>query len=163
MSGLTSSRHATMNSSFFQDRRIFNYVLLGHYRKCAFGAIIKFNGFSPNFARPLKILMNQARLVTPESDAEAQKKIKYDLVNLNHEALCKAFDMCDEVIHEIGKEKKVKVINVTPLLNGRTEFFIDQTHLNNEGSEIISDLTATALNKILNERQNKISATESND
>ena len=26
---------------FFQDRRIFNYVLRGHYRKCAFGAINK--------------------------------------------------------------------------------------------------------------------------
>jgi lysophospholipase L1-like esterase len=109
------------------------------------------------------ILMNQARLVTRTSDAEAQKKIKYDLVRLDHEALCKAFDACDQVIHDIGKEKKVNVIDVTPQLNGRTDLFIDQSHFNTEGAAIMSDLTAKALNSILIERQNKIPAVNAID
>ncbi len=108
-----------------------------------------------DLARNIKafpILMTQARLITKEINEIQKAKIHYRSAKLTHEAIYEAFQRTDEIIKGVAKEKNVFIIDASFALTGKDEFFTDEVHTTDKGSEVLANLTASELSKILRTR-----------
>lgn len=99
------------------------------------------------------ILMIEARLVTPENTSKEKERISYDYVLLTHEGLCRAFEMQDAIIYDVGQKKGVRVMDVSKQVTGRDELFANHIHLNPAGSAQLAKLVAAELGGVLRERK----------
>lgn len=99
------------------------------------------------------ILMTEARLVTPDSSPLQQERVKYDFQLLTHEAVCRAFELCDEMIRSIAQEKQVYLIDASAQLTGQDSLFVDHVHFTVAGSKRIAQLVAAQLAPILREHE----------
>ena len=68
---------------------------------------------------------------------------------LNHEAILRAFNECDQVVREIAREKNVNLIDLSKKYTGQSDLFIDHLNLTSKGSETIARHTSLELGKIL--------------
>lgn len=95
------------------------------------------------------VLLTQARLVSDMNDEEDKSKIRYDYQLLNHEAILRAFNDCDQVVREIAREKSVNLIDLSKYYTGQSDLYNDHVHLTSKGSETIAKHTSLELGKIL--------------
>jgi len=95
------------------------------------------------------VLLTQAKLVSDMNDDEDKSKIKYEYQLLNHEAIVRAFNECDQVVREISREKSVNLIDLSNNFSGQSDLFVDHVHLTSKGGKTIAQYTALELSKIL--------------
>lgn len=98
----------------------------------------------------IPILLTQARLVSENNDEEDKVKIRCDYQLLNHEAILRAFNECDQVVREIAREKNVNLIDLSSNYSGQSDLFRDHVHLSSKGSKTVAQYTSLELSKILN-------------
>lgn len=95
------------------------------------------------------ILMTQPRLVSPNNSESERSKIRYEYVNLTHDALLGSFQKTDEIIHEVAAEKGVVVIEASKELTGKGALFRDHVHLTKQGSQVLAEYVAARMAEIL--------------
>lgn len=98
------------------------------------------------------ILLTQARLVTSSNTEEDRKRIKYDYINLSHEAIVHAFTDCDRAVFSAARAEDVPVLDLSRMFTGRSELFADHVHTTPSGSEALAKATADFLESILDKR-----------
>ncbi|MCA9755547.1 MAG: SGNH/GDSL hydrolase family protein [Candidatus Eisenbacteria bacterium] len=91
------------------------------------------------------VLVTQPHLPTPENRAEVVDRIRYDWVLLSHEALCRAFQACEDADRAVAEEKGCRLIELSNPLSGRLDLFTDHVHVNGKGSREVASLVARAL------------------
>lgn len=100
----------------------------------------------------IPVLLTQARLVSDTNNEEDRSKIRYDLQLLNHKAILRAFNECDQVVREIAREKSVNLIDLSKKFTGQSDLFNDHVHLTSKGSKAIAQYTSLELGKILKKK-----------
>ena len=98
------------------------------------------------------ILMTQATLVNAENSVDEMKHINYDYQKLTHQALVKAYEECNNIVKNVGREKKVKLIDVAAIMSGQKQFFSDHVHLTSAGGARIAKMVAQFLEKEIVEK-----------
>lgn len=78
---------------------------------------------------------------------------RYQLQDLTHEALCQAFEKCDEIIRQVAKGNDAVLIDASTYLSGKRELFVDDVHLSAEGSKVLAKFTARSLMMLLSAKQ----------
>jgi lysophospholipase L1-like esterase len=82
-----------------------------------------------------------------------RKEASSDLALLTEDALNRAFDQTDQILSDVSKQKQVELIDASSVVSGRSEFFLDEVHLTDRGGEVLSDLVATSLEKVLHQAE----------
>jgi hypothetical protein len=98
------------------------------------------------------ILMTEARLAS-ESNTETQKsRIHYEWVRFTPQGLLRSYEAIEETVHQVSSEKRVDLIDVSKDMDGKDEFFVDQVHLTEMGSEELARITAQNLAELIRGR-----------
>jgi hypothetical protein len=101
------------------------------------------------------ILMTEARLAS-ESNTEAQKsRIHYEWVRFTPQGLLRSYEAVEETVHQVSSEKGVALIDTAKDMGGKDEYFVDQVHLTETGSEELARITAQYLAELLGGRTSK--------
>ena len=95
------------------------------------------------------LLMTEARLTTPDLPDSARKKIPYEYTMFDHKGLLNAYEEADRIIKEVGREKKVDVIDASAVLSGDERLLYDHVHTTAKGSKKLAELVAGYLEKSL--------------
>jgi lysophospholipase L1-like esterase len=95
------------------------------------------------------VFLTQARLASSVNTAKERAKIDIDYVGLSHEELVRAFDDCDAVISKAARAEEAPLLDVSRLLTGRDELFLDHVHLTPAGSEAVAELVTGFLVQLL--------------
>ena len=98
------------------------------------------------------ILLTQPRLVDKNNTEIDKNKIAYGYVNLSHNALVKAFNKCDSIMHKVAKNKNAMIIDLSNKFSGNSKLFLDHVHTNQLGSQAIAEEVATTLKILLSEK-----------
>ena len=101
-------------------------------------------------AEPL--LVTQPHLPTAGNRDQVVERIRYDWVLLSHEALCRAFTVCEEANRTVAVEKGCRLIELSDPLSGRMDLFSDHVHVNRKGSRAVAELVAESLAQALRAR-----------
>lgn len=101
----------------------------------------------------IPILLTQARLVSSSNSEADRQRIAYDLVNLSHAAIVRAFADCDRAILAVANAKGVPVLDLARMFTGRSELFHDHVHLSPAGSAAIAQALADFLSHLLDKAQ----------
>ncbi len=91
------------------------------------------------------LLMTQGRLVSRRNTEAQRRDIAYEYVRLTHDGLVEAFEATDRIIHAVGREEDVAVIDASARLSGEARFFSDHVYLTRSGSAALAALVADAL------------------
>ena len=95
------------------------------------------------------VLITEGRLVARDNTDDEKKRISYSYVLLTHEALNDAFEATDRILKEISEEKHVTLIDASSRLSGKSEFFVDEVHLTERGSNALADIVAHSMALLL--------------
>ena len=98
------------------------------------------------------LLMTEARLITSDLPDSARKRIPYEYALFDHETLLKAYEQADHIIKEVGREKKVDVIDAAAVISGDERLLYDHVHTTAEGSRELAELAAKAIETSLSSR-----------
>jgi lysophospholipase L1-like esterase len=98
------------------------------------------------------ILLTQVRLVSELNTEEDRSRIKYEYQLLNHDALVRAFNKCDETVRRVAEEKEVYLIDLSKRFTGKSDLFHDHAHLTSKGSRTIAKEIAGRLNDLLRKK-----------
>ena len=98
------------------------------------------------------LLMTEARLITPDLPDSARKRIPYEYTLFDHETLLKAYEQADRIIKEVGREKKVDVIDAAAVISGNEQLLYDHVHTTAQGSRRLAELAAESVEKSLSKR-----------
>lgn len=101
------------------------------------------------------VLMTEARLVSPDNTPAQKEHIAYGYQLLTHEALCRAFQRCDDVIRSVAQEKGAYLIDASVQLTGREDLFVDHVHFTEEGSKQAAQLVAEHFITLLRSRDER--------
>ncbi|NTW99863.1 MAG: hypothetical protein HGB35_08070 [Geobacteraceae bacterium] len=93
--------------------------------------------------------MTEARLITPDLPDAARKKIPYEYTLFDHETLLQAYEKADLIIKEVGRAKKVAVIDAAAVMSGDERLLYDHVHTTAEGSQKLAELVAEYIEKAL--------------
>ncbi len=99
------------------------------------------------------VLMTEARLVSPDNTPAQRERITYGYQLLTHDALCRAFQRCDDIIRSVAKEKGAYLIDASVPLTGRDDLFADHVHFTEEGSKQAAQLVADHFISFLRSRE----------
>jgi len=94
------------------------------------------------------LLTTQARLVVPDNDDEARRRIGYSLVGLSHAAILEGYAACDAAARRVAASERVPLLDLAAL-NGRQELFRDHVHTTAAGSAALADAVAGAVGPLL--------------
>jgi len=83
----------------------------------------------------IPVLMTQPRLVSRENTPDQKKRIVYDFVGLDHNATIWSFEKTDAIYRKVAKQKSSTLIDVSSILTGIDEYFVDHVHLSKSGNE----------------------------
>lgn len=103
----------------------------------------------------IPILMTQARLVTENNIGSQKSLIHYQSAKLTHQAIYESFKKADDIIKDIAKRKNVYLIDASRELTGKAEYFRDEVHTTEKGSEEVAKIVAEAFEKILKENKTR--------
>lgn len=87
-------------------------------------------------ARP--VLLTQPSLIAAENGPAERQRISYEYAGLDHAALVRAFEECNEVVRSVAQVKGAWIVDLAAGMNGRSEFFADHVHTTRRGSEEIA-------------------------
>jgi lysophospholipase L1-like esterase len=99
------------------------------------------------------VLCKQARLPAAESSPADREKIRYRMLQLEHDAMVRAFSLVDQVVEQVAAEKGVSVFDMSSRFTGRSELFHDHVHFTVAGSEAAASLLADQLESLLGSAQ----------
>jgi len=91
------------------------------------------------------VLVTQLRLPVAGSPEEDRERVGYDTVGFEHDVLVHAFEATERILAEVGRAKRVQVVDASAALSGRSELFADHVHLSPEGSAALASFVADAL------------------
>lgn len=100
------------------------------------------------------ILLTQAKLVSESNNEKDKSNIRYNYQLLNHGALVRAFNECDEVVRKVAEEKGVYLIDLSKKYSGKSDLFFDHVHTTSKGSQFIAQEVAAKVREIL--KQNSL-------
>jgi hypothetical protein len=92
-------------------------------------------------------------LVSSSNSEADRKRIRYHYVNLTHQALMHAFADCDKAIFSAAKAADIPVLDLSDMLTGPSELFVDHVHTTPAGSATLVQATADFLGNILDSRR----------
>ncbi|MFA6599661.1 MAG: SGNH/GDSL hydrolase family protein [Candidatus Omnitrophota bacterium] len=95
------------------------------------------------------ILMTEATLVNRNNIPEEKKKIRYDFQSLTPDALVQAYEIANQIAHEVASRKKTVLIDASSELSGRNNLFNDHVHTTPAGSIALAQITAEHIKEIL--------------
>lgn len=98
------------------------------------------------------VLMTQARLVEASNTEEERDKIRYDVMNVVHPTIVRAYERADGAIRAVSREKQVPLIDAASALTGQNNLYNDHVHVSNTGSRELARLTADRLETLIEER-----------
>ncbi|BBM81994.1 SGNH/GDSL hydrolase family protein [Candidatus Uabimicrobium amorphum] len=100
------------------------------------------------------VLLKQSRLPHRNNGKVEKSKINYHARFLTHKALCKAFDLCDQVMDTLQeKYDDIEVIETSHLC-GKVDYFYDAVHTSSLGSQKIAQVVAKNLQTFLQDDEN---------
>ena len=99
--------------------------------------------------KAVPILIIEPRLVARNNTPKQKKRINYASPKLTHNALVEALEKTDQIVEQVGSEKKVIVIDAARELNRVDEYFVDHVHLSDKGSEQMARIVANEFISIL--------------
>jgi hypothetical protein len=97
------------------------------------------------------ILVTEARLVRRDNTPAEKKRIGYEHQLLTHEALCLAFERCDDIMRSVAREKGAYLIDAATAFANKGDLFDDHVHVTPEGSRQLARFVAEQLTPILRE------------
>jgi hypothetical protein len=97
------------------------------------------------------ILITEARLVRPDNTPAEKERIAYWYQLLTHEALCRAFERCDDIMRSVAQEKGAYLIDAAAAFADKGGLFADHVHVTPEGSKQLARFVAEQLAPILRE------------
>jgi hypothetical protein len=100
-------------------------------------------------ANPILCIQPRLPVADPAKRAEHATLIRYDYAGLDHDQLLRAFSVCDDVVREVGEEKRAHVVETTATLTGVREYFGDHIHLTPVGCDAMAAALATSLEPVL--------------
>lgn len=108
-----------------------------------------------DLARNIKavpVLLTEARLVTEELNKNQEAKVHYNSAKLTHKAIYEAFQKTDDIIKDVARRKNVQLIDASSVISGKDEFFTDEVHTTEKGSEALAELVADEFIKLFRQR-----------
>ena len=99
------------------------------------------------------VFLTQARLPTRENRATAQERIRYDHVQLSHDALVRAFEDYDAAILRATKAEDVPLLDISDRFSGQQALFADHVHTTPAGSQAIAEAVAEFLTEVIDQRR----------
>jgi lysophospholipase L1-like esterase len=101
----------------------------------------------------LPVLCTQPHLPTSSNREAVHKRVGYYWVLMSHEAVCRAFQGCEESLRDVAREKGCPLIDLAGRFSGEEALFVDHVHLNRQGSEAIAAGVAEELAGIVREAE----------
>jgi len=101
------------------------------------------------------VLLTQARLVSPSDDEESRGKIPYAYIGMSHAALLRAFADCDTAVMRAAEAAHAKVMDLSRMLTGRRDLFVDHVHTTPAGSQALAEAVAGYLAQVIAETSAK--------
>lgn len=98
------------------------------------------------------VLVTQARLVAPGNTASQRERIRYHYQKMDHDTLVDAYGRLDEILREVGAEKKARLIDPAASMTGTDRFYRDHVHLASEGSAELARIASRELAKLVKDR-----------
>lgn len=91
------------------------------------------------------VLLTQASLLASDNSEADRARINYGYQGLDHGELVRTFETCNQIVREVGAEKRAEVLDLAADLSGRSELFDDHIHTSREGSRALADTVAEFL------------------
>lgn len=100
------------------------------------------------------IFVTEARLATASSPEADRRKIgiNYSYARLSHEGVVRAFEACDTALKAAAVSENARVLDLSGMLSGRTDLFVDLVHTNEAGSRVFAGAIAAYLEPVLRGR-----------
>lgn len=95
------------------------------------------------------VLMTQARLVEASNTEAERNKIRYDVMNMVHPTIVRAYEHADRAIRAVSREKQVPLIDASSELTGRNNLYHDHVHVTDTGSRQLALFTADRLEALI--------------
>lgn len=95
------------------------------------------------------ILLTQPRLVVQNNSDKDRKRIQYDYVLLNHDALYQTFEEVDTILMDVARQKDAHYFDLARLVKGQSDLFVTTVHLSGLGGQSVARATANYLESLI--------------